>query len=108
MRNFWCRMCSSSNDIPEELIGVRFAEEDVVEYSKTRNWEDRVKAPNLLGMVQKTLLRTIADKFYQHVCLVDEKVYSWEICGPRIYDQLQNADIVALHKYDCHDVKADY
>jgi len=108
MRNFWCRTCSSSNDIPEELIGVRFAEEDVVEYSKTGNWDDGVKATNLRGMARKTLPRTIADKFYQHVRSVDEKVYSWDIRGPRIYDQLQNADIVALHEYDCHDVTADY
>jgi endonuclease/exonuclease/phosphatase family metal-dependent hydrolase len=111
MRSFWgTSKCHSPQDIPEDLTGLTWTDENVISYG-----DPPIQATTLQGMAQKTLPAEVARDFFREVSASEEQIYAWPVRGPRIFatatrttEKEPSPDIIALQEYDCHNVVADY
>jgi endonuclease/exonuclease/phosphatase family metal-dependent hydrolase len=115
MRSFWgVSKCSSSKDLPKELGGLTFVEEDCVSYyNDSGDNASPIRATTLRGMAKKALPQSVFEDLFQEVSSLEEGTFAWHVRGPRIFAAAtrqgeQEPDILALQEYDCHDVVADY
>jgi endonuclease/exonuclease/phosphatase family metal-dependent hydrolase len=137
MREFWgCHHLTSAADIPEELNQLRFVDEDCVSYNtiSQQGEESSVTARTLRGVAKEVLSGddpNLFEDFLQDVIGLEERVFSWNVRGPRIFQTIfgvndvvskeeqqqkqqqpppypNTADIIALQEYDFHNVVANY
>ncbi|CAJ1944451.1 unnamed protein product [Cylindrotheca closterium] len=113
MRKFWgVPNCQSANDIPKELKGLKWIDEDRVSYTKSENSKETQHiATTMRGTCRKALPNDLFDSFFNEVISKEEGVYSWDTRGPRIFQTLLLSEppgIIAIQEYDCHDVQAEY
>ena len=112
MRRFWgAPVCQSARDIPNDLDGLEWIDEDRVSYTIKQNaTESTHVATTMRGTSKKALPHDLFESFFNEVISKEEGIYSWSTRGPRIFETiLRNApDIIAIQEYDCHDVQAEY
>ncbi|KAL3942189.1 MAG: hypothetical protein SGBAC_003568 [Bacillariaceae sp.] len=112
MRRFWgAPTCQSANDIPKELKGLKWIDEDRVSYTTSQNsTETQHIATTMRGTCKKALPNDLFDSFFSEVISKEEGVYTWNTRGPRIFETIlrNEPDIISIQEYDCNDVQAEY
>lgn len=112
MRKFWgAQTCQAARDIPNELSGLEWIDEDVVAYTTTQNsTETEHVATTMRGICKKTLPEDLFRSFFNEIISKEENVYTWNTRGPRIFETVlrNEPDIIAIQEYDSHDVRAEY
>jgi len=112
MRRFWgAPSCQAARDVPKELSGLKWIDEDVVSYTTTQNSTTTEHAATTMrGICKKTLPEDLFESFFNEVLSKEEGVYTWGTRGPRIFETIlrNEPDIIAIQEYDCHDAQAEY
>ena len=122
MRSFWgAPKCESAGDIPKELDGLTFLEEDTVAYQQQQQQQQQPKgttvhAMTMRGIARKNLPTDLFQDFFSEISTKEESIYSWQVRGPRIFETIMGItgnkqtppDIISIQEYDCHDIIANY
>jgi endonuclease/exonuclease/phosphatase family metal-dependent hydrolase len=93
MRQFWgTPHCHGPHDIPRDLTGLEWVEDNVVRYpastasvAETTAGGGSLQATTLQGMAHKLLPPALAHDFFQEVSSSEEQIYAWPVRGPRIF-----------------------